>query len=290
MTIKNIVSIVTRTRRRPAFLRRALQSVAAQATGGNLSLEWIVVNDDVTNADVEAAVADARQIGLSVRLVDTMTEAGAGRATAANVGVRASSGWAYLLHDDDDTLSPHAVRRLSERLERSPWCTACACGVTELSESEKNGRMEEVERSVMFERALPLSLQESAYRNPLPPIGLLVRRSSFDEINGYDEGLPVLEDWDFLLKLNFLGEVDCFTDQLAYHHVREAVGDDANSGPELHLRWGVILRNRMLRNDISAGRVGLSASANIHDRLTSERLASTLGTISSIARWLGLRR
>jgi GT2 family glycosyltransferase len=288
--MNNTVSVVTRTRRRPDFLRRALSSVAAQRLAGDGALEWVIVNDDRPSEAVAAIADAARDQGVPCVLVDTGAEDGAGRAAAANAGVRASSGWAYLLHDDDDTLAPGAIAALSAALAAEPGFAGCACGVMEIDETGAEDPGPSPSGAPMFSHDLPLSLTDAAYRNPLPPIGLLIRRSAFDAAGGYDEGLPVLEDWEFLLRAMLQGEIDCLPDLLARHHRRMAQGDAANSAEDLHRRWDVIIRNRLLRAEIAGGAGGLGPAANVRDRLTGERLARLLGAASGVARRLGAQR
>lgn len=281
------VSIITRTRRRGIFLERALSSIVSQTCPPNTTLEWILVNDDARNDELDTYIARAREAGLIASLIHSENEAGVGRAAAANLGVKASSGWAFLLHDDDDALSPTAIADLVERLEAAPGFVGCAGGVEQVSENLRNGAFVETERAEIFKRDLPLSIAETAYKNPLPPIGLLVRRDAFDRAGGFDEGLPVLEDWEFLLRLQLEGEIDCVSRILAFHYRRDADGDAANSGMADHKRWDVIIRNRLIRDDIRAGRHGLSAFAIVHDRLTSERVRSLVARLADWKQKMG---
>ncbi|MBV5257549.1 glycosyltransferase [Synechococcus moorigangaii CMS01] len=285
--MNNTVSVITRTRRRPDFLRRALSSIAAQHLPGGGQIEWVIVNDDLPSTAVADIAQNARDQGLACVQIDTGMEAGGGRSAAANAGVRAASGWAYLLHDDDDTLAPGALAALSEALAAEPDFAASACGVEEVNETGAEDFNPSASASPMFQRDCPLSLIEVAYRNPLPPIGLMVRRSAFDNAGGYDDSLPVLEDWEFLLRLLMHGEVECIPRLLARHHRRTAEGDAANSADDLHRRWDIIIRNRLLRADINTGATGMGALANVHDRTTGERLNKLLGTVSGFARRFG---
>ena len=72
----------------------------------------------------------------------------------------------------------------------------------------------------------------------------------------YDESLPVLADWDFLLKLLCLGEVGFIDGEpLAFWHRRPAamgdVGNSVHAGSDEHTRWDALVRDRYLRADLA---------------------------------------
>lgn len=165
--MKKIVSIVTRTRRRTAFLERALKSVVGQVLPSDISLEWVIVNDDNETDGLNEVVASAQAEGLMVKLLHTGCDSGIGRAAAANFGVNASSGWAFLLHDDDDALEPDAIGQLAGRLQSCASLVGCAGGVVYVWEMEQNGVYEEQRRELAFAQDLPLAISQIAYANPV---------------------------------------------------------------------------------------------------------------------------
>ena len=87
------------------------------------------------------------------------------------------------------------------------------------------------------------------------------------EVGAFREDLPVLGDWDFNVRFLARYEIGVIPEMLAYYHNRddEDTGDYASSvsaKAHLHQFYDNLLRNEWLRNDIEAGRVGLSSLAN----------------------------
>src|SRR5690349_8594527 len=96
------VAVVIRTKNRPLFLARALDSVLAQTYE-----DWVavVVNDVGDREPVEAAVAAVadRARGRVHVLHNSVSR---GREAAMNTGVHATASTFLVIHDDDDSWAP----------------------------------------------------------------------------------------------------------------------------------------------------------------------------------------
>lgn len=178
------MSIVVRTKDRPATLREALESVAAQKWK---SLEAVVVNDGGAPIDHVVAELDGR---LPVRLVTH--ESARGRAAAANAGVEASEGvWVGFL-DDDDLYLPGHVGTVFEAA-RAEGAEAAYAGCRVLHPG--TGAEGEV-------LAHPFDPEVLLLANYIPTCSVLIRREAIRSVGGFDESLSSLEDWDLWIRLS----------------------------------------------------------------------------------------
>lgn len=187
-----LVSIIVRTKDRPRLLREALESLANQSYP---RIEAIVVNDG--GQDVEHLVNEFRN--RIYRVIYIGNELSKGRASAANLGLKAASGeWVGLL-DDDDLLESDAISILV-------WygrTSSVVYGQVELVEPLPDNTV----RSLgLFGREF--SREALFINNYIPTCGLIFKRELALEIGGFDESFDRLEDWDFIYRLacrkNFL--------------------------------------------------------------------------------------
>ena len=188
-----LVSLIVPTFNRPQLLARALASVAAQTWG---DLEVIVVNDGGVDP---GAILDPFQhtIGPGGALTVVHHAKNCGLAAARNSGLRRARGRYVGFLDDDDRLLPHHLAALLPRLK--------------LGARVVHGDV----RSVLEVPAHPLPCTKSLavhyqfdydpatfpIENSFPVHSLLCERELLVESGGFDETLPVLEDWDLWLRV-----------------------------------------------------------------------------------------
>ena len=193
-----MISVIVPTLNRPQMLARALASLAAQSMS---DLEVIVVNDG--GADPSTALDPFRHtVGGGGRLSVVNHDRNRGLAAARNTGLRMARGRYVAFLDDDDRLLPHHFAALVPQLR--------------LGARIVHGDV----RSVLEVPAQPLPRTKSllvhyqfAYEPAVFPIencfpvqSLLCERELLFEAGGFDETLPVLEDWDLWLRVFQLAE------------------------------------------------------------------------------------
>ena len=161
------ISVVIRTKDRPALLREAIDSVRAT----RYPVEIVVVNDGGARVEVGG-----------VKLVEHATSRG--RAEAANAGVRAAASDFIVFLDDDDLMYPEHLPVLAAGT--SP-CYSDAVSAFAY------GRMRIYGRD--FDRELLL------IDNYIPLPTVLIRRADFLDLGGFDPAFDLFEDWDFLIRL-----------------------------------------------------------------------------------------
>lgn len=274
------ISIITRTKDRPVFLARAAQSLSAQSFQ---DFEWVVVNDGGDESSI-ASLIKTSAVGQSQKLINLKTSAG--RGGAGQAGLDKARGTYIMFHDDDDALAPDALEKLSAVLDHEPDAVAVTSTYEAVKEELRGGKLVELTRKPSPQSDLPISLSDLAYRNQLLTIGTLFRRDIALDVGGVKDSLPVLEDWDLWLRMAERGDILRVPEVLAYQHIREGRGAQANSNLELHRQVEAKLRNAYLRRDLAEGRQGLGHLMNMQHRETLEEMKGLLGALRRIKRML----
>jgi glycosyltransferase involved in cell wall biosynthesis len=179
------VSVVIPTYDRIETLPRSLDSVINQTFS---DWELIVVDDGSTDGTDEMILRDYPAVRLH-------RQENAGVSAARNAGVALVSGEWIAFLDSDDAWLPEKLERQLSALANEP----------ELRLSHTDEIWIRNDRSVnqpkayakggggIYHRCLPLCC--------ICPSSVLLRRDLFDEIGGFDETLPVCEDYDLWLRI-----------------------------------------------------------------------------------------
>lgn len=188
-----LVSLIVRTKNRPALLTEALQSITGQTY---LNIEIIVVNDGGDDID--------EIIGLfkddAITIIPLQFATGIGRSKAANAGLDKASGKYIAFLDDDDWLEPEHVQQLLELLENPSHadCVAAYAGVRCIDQETGN-------TIKLFNQ--PYNPAALKLENYIPVHAALFRRNVIDGPAScrFDETFDLFEDWDFWLQLQAQG-------------------------------------------------------------------------------------
>ncbi|WP_168200838.1 glycosyltransferase family 2 protein [Allokutzneria sp. NRRL B-24872] len=186
-----LVSVVVPTKDRPACLAAALESVAAQTLcdpGSAHRVEVVVVNDG--GASVEDVVADA---GLDdVRLIESPTSHG--HASARNTGIEAATGRYLAFLDDDDLHLPEHLESAVAALSGAGADLVHAHCLT--SERRLEPGEEPLHAKAFFDMEFDPGLL--LVGNYIPTSTIVCRN---DLAARFDPSIPVLVDWELLLRL-----------------------------------------------------------------------------------------
>lgn len=269
-----VVGIVTRTKNRRVLLKRALESVLSQTyPAWNL----VVVNDggdgDQVDALVERYAAEARG---RIRVVHNARSLG--MEGASKVGLDALDTDLLIVHDDDDRWAPEFLTVAVRELERIQQSYPSVQGVTTLVNlvmEQVQGNLVHIDSIEPFNSAVPkglLSLDRMLSANFIPPISFLFSRRVFDELGGIYEPVPYLGDWDFLIRFLLKYDVYVIPQYLAFYHWRSRsesglLGNSVTGDIDRHRFVRQLLLNKWLRDDLSAGRFGVGAYANLRGHL-----------------------
>ncbi|WP_298223084.1 glycosyltransferase family 2 protein [Acidocella sp.] len=244
------VSIIMRTKDRALLLPRAVQSVLAQSLA-----DWklYLVNDGGDVAMLEAVLAPYRD-AFAQRLLVTNHAVSKGMEAASNVGLMQATGRYFVIHDDDDRWAPDFLKRTVEFLEAPENATyiGVATGCDVVQERIEGDQIVTVAQFPWRYFQPPVTYAAMLARNQMPPITLLLRRSLLQLIGGFNEALPVLGDWEFILRALAVGDVGALEESLAFYHHRLAVDQPvyANSvtgGVNIHAEMRTRMGNHIVR-------------------------------------------
>ena len=230
------VSIIIPTYNRWPMLGAAVESVLAQSYR---DFELIVVDDGSTDGTATELV----QFGSKLRYFQ---QDRSGVSAARNLGVLKSRGRLIAFLDSDDLWRPDKLKIQARFMESSPEVQICQTDEVWIRHGVRvNPRIKHRKPSGdIFERSLDLCL--------VSPSAVMMTRGLFDRSGGFDESLPVCEDYDLWLRIARDYPVPLIEQPLVVKHGGHA---DQLS----HSIWGmdryrVIALQKLLRSGIAGDR------------------------------------
>ena len=181
-----LVSVIIPTYNRWPMLGEAVESVLAQTAG---DYELIVVDDGSTD-ETRCRLAD-----YGSRLT-VLTQRRRGVSAARNLGASRASGGYLAFLDSDDLWHPKKLQRQLDFMERSPEVEICQTDEIWIRNGVRvNPRRRHRKPSGdIFRASLELCL--------VSPSAVMMRRELFERLGGFDESLPVCEDYDLWLRIS----------------------------------------------------------------------------------------
>jgi glycosyltransferase involved in cell wall biosynthesis len=180
------VGAIIPARNAEAYLHDAIDSVLVQSHPVS---DCVVIDDGST--DATAAIAD--RYGPPVRVVRQRNR---GVSAARNRGAAEVRGALLAFLDADDCWDPDRLRLQLEVLGRFPEADAVVCA-TRVVDADRRplGVIQPDSRATVEDLLLCRATVVSTSSN------LLIRRSAFEEIGGFDERLSTSADWALTLRL-----------------------------------------------------------------------------------------
>jgi glycosyltransferase involved in cell wall biosynthesis len=240
------------------MLPRVLESLKKQSY---TDFHWIIVNDGGSRGYVDDVLTQASASGIHTEVIHNSSSKG--MEAASNIGVMASSTEFLIIHDDDDSWSEGFLQKTISFLLTNDYYQGVVTQSNKIVEKVGSGEVEFLSSEMLnpFLESVELSLM--AMRNQFPPISFVFRRRIYDLVGGFDEGLPVLGDWDFNLRVLMQGDVGVIPEPLANHHHRyeisagdESYGNTVTVGIKKHLEWEARYRNKHIRKDLHNNCIG----------------------------------
>ena len=184
-----LVTVIVRTRDRPALLAEALASLRAQTFR---DFETLVVADGGARPPDETLGAPPGEGGLTL----LHREPPHGRARALNAGLEAARGRFVAYLDDDDLFLPDHLETLARFLAGSDSYRVAYTDVEQVEQIlGADGRYREGRRLVVYGQ--PFDPHRLLSSNYISLIGLMHAATDLR----YDESFDILEDWDFMIRL-----------------------------------------------------------------------------------------
>jgi glycosyltransferase involved in cell wall biosynthesis len=180
-----LVSVIIPTHNRRDLVCEAVASVLQQRD----AVAEVIVVDDGSSDDTRGALA---AFGSAVRYVYQSTQ---GVAAARNHGVRLAGGTWLAFLDSDDLWRPDKLARQLAYQAEHPALRASQTGEIWI----RNG----IRVNACRHHRKPDGdiFASSVARCVVSPSAVMLRRDLFDALGGFDESLPVCEDYDLWLRL-----------------------------------------------------------------------------------------
>lgn len=184
------VSVIVATFNRAQYLTEALDSLLNQTRP---PAEIIVVDDGSTDRTPEVVNSYDDRIRY-------IRKENGGKASAVNVGLRASKSEFIYVFDDDDIASPDAIEKLIEPLEQDRDLGFAHAGMIHFMVDER-GQSVEVLRPPLTMAPRGQHFTVLQQRCSIALNASLVRRGCYEELGYLDESYRRSEDFEFLLRL-----------------------------------------------------------------------------------------
>ena len=302
MTPPNImIAVITRTRNRPLLLPRAAESVLSQQ---NNSLVWVVVNNGGAKGYVEQCVQVFRSRSDNEAIV-IHTDSSVSMEAAINHGIVACDSNYIIIHDDDDSWEPGFLSTCLQFLQRKSSYQGVITLTMAVEEKIEEETVIKLGARPFNSHLKSVDLAHIAIRNQFPPISFLFSRGVYDELGGFREDLPLLADWDFILRFLMTADIGIVPEYLANYHLRVAdvnseddYGNTVVAGLSRHVEFESQYRHARYREDLVRKETGLGHLLMsgkqfqlIDEELSKLRIAGDgWRIIQKVARKLGLFR
>lgn len=243
------VAVITRTKDRPVFLSRALESVSSQTYSNYVH---VVVNDGGNIDEVEQVIASSTA-PQNIKSFHRETASGAPD-TIFNESIDRVQSDYVVIHDDDDTWHPEFLERTVALLEGGS--KGVVVRTDKITERLAEKRIIQLKKEPYQPDVKSVSLYRQCIDNQMTPIAFIYRRDVYEEIGKYDSSLPVVGDWEFGIRFLLRYDVDFLDPGFAlanYHHRKVA---DNSFAAHQHRRYFTIVANRYLREEFAGGRLG----------------------------------
>jgi glycosyltransferase involved in cell wall biosynthesis len=258
------VAVITRTRNRPELLRRAILSLAEQTYNNYVH---IVINDGGDPEQVESLVNRLDdKVRRRVQVIHNRQSYGL--VATLNKAIRRSSSEYIAILDDDDTWHEDRLQKTIPFLDQSKK-KAVIVKMDIVIEEMIEGKIKIVSQELHPQSGEgEVSLYRQCHQNYLSNGVITYRREVYDELGGYDESLPVGEDWDFGIRLMMKYDVAFLRDEgsLFYYHQRPKQKGSGGNSVHANVRQQEetvnAIRNRYLRKDLESGVLGVGYIMN----------------------------
>jgi glycosyltransferase involved in cell wall biosynthesis len=243
------VCIITRTKNRIDFLRRALRSISEQTF-----TDWqlIIVNDG--GCEVEEAVRSSLDHNQQTRLIILNNPVSRGMEAASNIGLAHAAAEFVCLLDDDDTWDRRFLEKTISFLDSDVGSEFIGVAVRSkiIEEVYENGKFKTLRSFVYNEKQKAISFRDLLAVNSFFVNAFVYRAEAVKIVGGYNEQLPVIGDWEFNIRMLMVADIGFLNEVLAFYHQRpndntSETGNTITRDYTKHAEFDARLRSRLLR-------------------------------------------
>jgi glycosyltransferase involved in cell wall biosynthesis/ADP-heptose:LPS heptosyltransferase len=185
---KSLVSVIIPAYNAADYIGGAIESVLIQ---NYQNFELIIINDGST--DETQAIIDK----FKDERIRCIRQENRGVSAACNEGIRQSMGRYIVRLDADDMMSPDFIAQHLQQFEKYPDADLVYCDDCLIDEKDKPIR---VIKRPEYDDSGAMIRDLFAAGFPVVPFRTCIKRSVFDRIGFFDEGLVVAEDYDMMRK------------------------------------------------------------------------------------------
>lgn len=247
------VAVITRTKDRPLFLKRAIRSVARQTYR---DFVHVIVNDGGDKEVVEKIVDETIDAKDNVKIFHRDQPSNAPDTILSESIDRVDSEY-IAIHDDDDTWHEDFLKATVDHLDNNPDLGGVVVRTDKVIEYVDGEKIKRKKVSQWMPDIKVINLYRQHIDNQLTPIATLLRRTVYEKVGKFDDTLPVVGDWEFGIRLLQQYEVD-FLDPgfaLANYHHRHDKKDNSFARHD-HRYYSNRVMNTYLRKELKEGRLG----------------------------------
>lgn len=187
------VSVIIPTYGGPDFLERCINSVLTQTYN---NIEVVVVDDNGLGTEQQLRTEEVMKVYADdARVKYVCHQNNINGSAARNTGVKNADGEFIALLDDDDIFYPEKIKRQVELLDSLPdifAATYCSCEI--YNNGIKTGETSASKSGNLLYECLSNRVQMAS-------TSLLIRKSAFLAIGGFDESFRRHQDWEFRARL-----------------------------------------------------------------------------------------
>jgi len=262
------VAVIMRTFERPVLLARAIASVQNQTLA-----DWVlvIVNNGGDPRAVDAIVKIAAQSStqtsqqILVLHLDECVNPGA----ASNRGLAQCDSDYFVLHDDDDTWSPDFLKVMVSALDSQKTAAAGVAGSALVLETQRGNRLWPIHEAPQAIEDGQLTFTSLIAGRLFSSGAVLLRRSLTRDVGAFDESIPMLDDWEYLVRIAEQYSLVAIHETLMRHHVRSVRSEEENvhrapTSVELELATRDLIVDRWLHvtmpNGLNKGQLAITAA------------------------------
>lgn len=249
------IAIITRTKDRSVFLKRAIKSVANQSYKDYVH---VIVNDGGKNGAIETIIdAQSDDVKSKIKLFHRSEPSNAPDTIFSESIDRVDSTY-VAIHDDDDTWHVDFLQKTAELLDNNPELAGVVVKTDKVTEKVSGDNIELIKTEPWMPSMQVISLYRQCIDNQLTPISFLFRRDAYENVGKFRSDLPVVGDWEFgirLLQKYDVGFLDHEPVLARYHHRNNA--KDNSFANHSHRKYVTLVANEYLRDELRRGVFGV---------------------------------